>query len=92
LVNRLVAEFQKDPARKLTFASSALNPTGGTISTVDDLMTAVRQSHAVAQLAFALSPESHAALVSDIVKSLKPATKKAAAKKKAPAAKKRGGR
>jgi hypothetical protein len=94
LVNRLVAEFQKSPARNINFTSANLNPTGGTILTVDNLLTAVIQSPAAAvQLAMvSLSPESHDALVKEIVQRLQSTPVKKAAKKKADPAAKSGGR
>src|SRR4051812_43707549 len=68
LIQRLTAEFQNSPARTINFRFDALDPQNGTVSTVDDLFTAVLQSPPVASLVLAmLAPESHRALVANAI-------------------------
>jgi hypothetical protein len=74
LVDALVQEFRKEPARKINFDLTNLNPSGGTILLVDDLFVAIRQSPPddETEAKAWLSPEAHDALVSDIVARLTP--------------------
>jgi hypothetical protein len=90
LVDRLIAEFETPPARKINFDASDLDPKTGGILTVDDLFRAVNQSRPLPPTAMLsiLSPESHRALVDEIVGHFKRTKKTAAEKQAAPAPKK----
>ena len=76
LLDRLAAEFQKIPARNINFVLADLDPKSGSILTIQDLFTAVLQSPPaeVQPVMAMLSPESHAALVEEIVDRIGTAT------------------
>jgi hypothetical protein len=73
LMERLEAEFEHPPARKLNFNHTDMNPAGGSIITISQLLDAIVQSKPVSTpITTVLSAKAHQKLVDDVVARLEP--------------------